>query len=135
MPLSDDGPLLMLSQSGDVLGRASDDDQATHAALLRWIMLADAAVGHRALTFLTDLGERLEDAQGKLTFWQERVFVALFRAAAKLPGDALPSALVLDGLSDDDRRRLGSDRPDLATLFDVMRAPLLMPLKVAPGSH
>ena len=139
--LPDNGPLLELTDTGQVLGRASADDQAVADAVRRFLMLADdLGELHRPRQAVTALGERLEMTQGRMTMFQMRVLLALFRATAALPGDDPAVALAPAGRSDADLDRLravcGSDRPRMADLYAALvAAPVQLPCNGVGGRH
>jgi hypothetical protein len=128
--LPSDGPQLVLTEAGDIIGRAPAHVQADSDELRFFLSLADdLGPAHRPLQAVVDLGELLEDAQGRLTVFQMAVLLGLFRGAADLHGGDDGAVIVPYGMKAEDQARLvatcGTNRPRMADLYAALVAPRL----------
>jgi hypothetical protein len=124
-----------MTKRGEVYGRASSADQEATRALWKFLLIANEyGPAHCSLHAVTNLGERLERTQGRLTAFQARVLLALYRVAMRLRADDRRSAIAPDGLAADDQARFqaacGTDLAPLADLFAALVAPRV---RVAAG--
>jgi hypothetical protein len=131
-----DGPALLLTADGNVVGRQSAAEEMILRALRGCRMLADdLGESHFAMHQVTELGGRLERAQGRLTRFQMCVLLALYRCAVELPGDDTRPTIMPIGLSPDYETQYRAACGAGRDLDDLFQALVVSPVRPSIGGR